>query len=64
MKYSQSPRAKPEGPPNGPVDMVDIGVLNFNIIMFSNRECEITVLALNNNWANLKGPFNIRRNNC
>ena len=49
MKYSQSPRAKPEGPPKGPVDMVDMvdmGELNFNIIMFSNRECEITVPAI------------------
>ena len=49
MKNSQSPRAKPEGPSKGPVDMVemvDMGGLNSNIIIFSNREYEINVPAI------------------
>ena len=49
MKNSQSPRAKPEGPSKGPVDMVEMvemGGLNCNIIIFSNREYEINIQAI------------------
>ena len=66
MKNSQSPRAKPEGPSKGPVDMVemvDMGGLNSNIIIFINREYEINVPVVRL-LTYFRGPFTLRRNTC